>query len=144
MKLFKQIVMGASLLLAASLGTTAFAASDCNNTSYQRSNGRTCASMGLDSNRPTCVRGRSYAIMCDDTRTHIRTCQSQQRCGNRNVVPQWGGFMDPIQPNVQQQDEVRDWVYYRGKKFHCTDWNFNDSKPCDINKRNPDCKGDCR
>lgn len=57
-----------------------WAAGNCGNAPWQQSNGRTCASMGLDSNRPVCRAGEDFALHCDDTRTQIRTCATDNLC----------------------------------------------------------------
>jgi hypothetical protein len=59
---------------------TTWAATDCGNAPWQPSNGRTCASMGLDSNRSMCRAGEAFALNCDDTKTQIRTCATNQLC----------------------------------------------------------------
>lgn len=136
-------VRRASLLLkgflpAAGLVAALFAqpvlAASCPNTPWQASNGRTCANLGLNSRGGTCENG--YITRCDDTRDSIRVCRTNKSCqsnarggwGNQGWAPAAGS----------------DYINYRGRQFHCTEWNFRKSQPCPAGTLNPDCKGDCR
>lgn len=129
-------------------------AADCPNTPWQPSNGRTCANMGLNSNAPVCKGG--YATLCDDTRDAIRVCRSAKPCQRAASAPNWNNYGNPAywqnqwnntwspNGNHSNQGTSQDYINYRGKQFHCTDWNYRAAKPCASGKRNPDCKGDCR
>ncbi|MEE9446598.1 MAG: hypothetical protein V3V09_01470, partial [Arenicellales bacterium] len=79
MKTFKTLFSSfivASVMLVAPITQ---AASQCTNTAWQKSNGRTCANLGLDSKKAVC-NGQPLALFCDDTRTEIRTCPSTTQC----------------------------------------------------------------
>lgn len=76
LKSFAPLALLAAWALMPSIAT----ASDCDNTPWQSSNGRTCKSMGLDSNRAMCRSGDDFALYCDDSRTQIRTCASDMPC----------------------------------------------------------------
>ena len=80
---FVAILTTAILTLASA---SSFAASTCPNTPWESRNGRSCASIGLDSNRAVCRSGDQFAMMCDDTKTQIRTCASNQRCNNATAA----------------------------------------------------------
>ncbi len=88
-----KILLALGVIAMAGYALPASAASQCNSTPWQASNGRTCQSIGLNSDRAVCRSGDAYALFCDDTRTQIRTCQSGQRCagnsgnGNRGNCP---------------------------------------------------------
>ena len=127
---------------------TAQAASQCNNTSWQQSHGRTCANTGLDSNRAVCD-GGPYAVYCDDTRTEIRTCRSNKRCNNRGgnnpnaYFDNYGGFNQNLPIYGSQNGGSRDYETFHGKQFHCTEWDYKKNRPCKRGKFNEDCKGSC-
>ncbi|MFT7532588.1 MAG: hypothetical protein ACI9FD_003621 [Gammaproteobacteria bacterium] len=72
------VFVAVNLMLAVSVPVNA--ASDCANTPWQPKNGRTCASVGLDSNRAVCRAGDQFAMFCDDTKTQVRFCKSDQLC----------------------------------------------------------------
>lgn len=78
-RIFLSIAVLASISILP-VAPSAWAASDCGNAAWQPSNGQTCASMGLDSNRPMCRAGEDFALHCDDTKTQIRTCASDDLC----------------------------------------------------------------
>ncbi len=79
--------MTAILVVAASIHAgSVLAASQCDKTPWEQSNGRTCQSIGLDSNRAVCRDGDEFAMHCDDSQTQIRTCRSDRRCGGDDAA----------------------------------------------------------
>ncbi len=64
----------------------AASSSQCESTAWQKSNGRTCASIGLDTRRATCRAQDEFAMFCDDSSTRIRTCASDERCPKAEAV----------------------------------------------------------
>ncbi len=139
-----------SMVLASPL----YAANDCPNTRWQASHGRTCANLGLDSNRPICAGGQ-FATLCDDTRNQIRTCRSNLVCDTPahggaswnnapDYLPRWS---PPLRPgfagNPSWNGAGNNYLYYRGKQFHCTEWNYRTKRPCKSGRINEDCRGGC-
>ncbi len=153
-----KILFGAMMLIAPILiaPMSAQAASQCNNTPWQQSNGRTCANSGLDSNRAVCA-GGAYALYCDDTRTEIRTCASNVQCPAQQQVQQQPSFSLPTFNNQgfrypqynyggrQQNNGAsgNDYEIFRGKRFHCTEWDYKKKRPCKRDTFNEDCWGSC-
>jgi len=73
MKIFLFFLLGV-------LSTPAWSANECAGTAY-RQIGKSCAQLGLDSNRAVCRPGDRFALLCDDIRGgRVRTCQSHYRC----------------------------------------------------------------
>ncbi len=151
MRILKIIAPAALFILQLVATPNALAATDCPTASWVPSNGRTCANVGLDSNRPIC-NGLEYAVMCDDSKTHIRTCRSDVRCSNQASDPYdignaaWGNNSNNSQTNTQgnnSQSSGNDYEVYRGKKFHCTEWDYKNERPCKNGKFNEDCWGNC-
>ena len=144
-------ISSALLASAVLFSVPSFAASDCPNTQWQPSNGRTCARLGLNSKKPVC-KGEQFAIACDDTRTQIRTCRTNLVCSAQGVQRSYswdnsvpGGVSSWVMPgwqgNVQQNNS--NYMNYRGKRFHCTEWNYDKARPCKSGRINEDCQGSC-
>lgn len=148
------VFLATSLWLSPSL-----AASDCPNTAWQNSNGGTCANLGLNSKKAICT-GEQFATSCDDTRSQIRTCRSNFVCDISNSASaqkefQWNNSGDrswknsPNWAHLGQQKEPswqhdgNDFILFRGKRFHCTEWNYRQSRPCKSGHVNEDCQGRC-
>ncbi len=148
----------------------AFAANECAGTPY-RNLGKSCADLGLDSNRAVCRPGDRVALMCDDTaQGQVRTCRTNIRCGDygdrrdwqdwrrddRGGFPGFGGYpggrYDDRGPfgyggRVAEGTTRGPWVFYRGDWRRCEDLEFNRRHEprgfCSSDRVNTDCSGRC-
>jgi hypothetical protein len=77
---FTSLIMALSSILYI---TPTYSSSDCGSTPWESRNGRSCASIGLNSKQAVCRAGNKYAMFCDDTSSKIRICPSNQLC-NQN------------------------------------------------------------
>ncbi len=156
MWIIKLLCLAATISLQLFISPIALAASDCVNTPWVNSNGRTCASIGLNSKQPIC-NGQAYAVMCDDTQTQIRTCRSNVQCKNKVATDPYnigsgtlgatnnnnGYGTNNSSNNSNNGTSGSDWEVFRGKKFHCTDWDYRNKRPCKSGTFNEDCWGNC-
>ncbi len=151
MRAFRLIGLASVLCLQFFASNIAVAASDCVNTPWVKSSGRTCATVGLNSKKPVC-NGQIYAVMCDDTKTHIRTCRSNVQCADKQEVDPYsigsGTFGSTTQSygttnSNSNSGAANDYEVFRGKKFHCTEWDYKNKRPCKSGTFNEDCWGNC-
>ena len=156
MKLIK-VCLSAMMVMFPLLLTpaSAHAGGECTSTAWQKSNGRTCANTGLNTHKAVCT-GGAYAVYCDDTKTRIRTCLSKVACNAQPGLPTFtpqvfnNGFQYPkfgYQPQNTYQparpNKGNNYEIFHGKRFHCTDWNYNKKRPCKRDRFNEDCRGSC-
>lgn len=86
MKRTIQFAIGILAMVFVLPGTAAASSSQCEGTAWQKSNGRTCAAIGLDSGRAVCRAQDEFAMFCDDSKTQIRTCTSDRPCRQAAAV----------------------------------------------------------
>ncbi len=67
------------------MSVSSHASSQCDGTPWKKSDGKSCHDLGLDSNKAVCRSGDKYAMWCDSTKTQIRTCASEQKCGGSSA-----------------------------------------------------------
>ncbi|GJL83447.1 MAG: hypothetical protein DHS20C01_30810 [marine bacterium B5-7] len=94
------------------------AASQCNSTPWNSSNGKTCVSIGLDSNAAKCRANDIFAMNCDDTKTQIRTCATETRCAASSTSSSGGVCPESIQSAKKGERKCNyylDGYYYGGR-----------------------------
>lgn len=103
---------------------------DCPGTPWRRSGGQSCQSMGLNSQRGTCLPGDEYETLCDDMKDMIKTCFGPRRC----------------QVEEHRRDRHRDRRDdgYRGdRRPEPCNWDYIYNQPCPRGYINFDCAGPC-
>jgi hypothetical protein len=117
------------LLALFAFSAPAFAANECPSTPY-RNLGKSCADLGLDTNRAVCRPGQRYALMCDDAvGGRVRTCQSPIRCdgSNRSFDPGLSEYRyddrrhDGRRHDGRRPSGVRDYAWQDGRRNYGND-----------------------